>query len=122
MSNRAVKCTRGDSCAFVFNFIDRWPTEIPADYTTARFEVRTIADDSTTALIAIDENSGVTINHGDSTVSVLIGASVTALLPIVSRAQEVHAQLRLYSGIDADDRLSWVVPRFILLPDGVDDE
>ncbi len=121
MSNRSVKCTRGDSCAFVFNFEDRWPTGIPADYTTARFEVRTIADDSTTALIAIDENSGVTINHGSSTVSVLIGASVTALLPIVSTAREVHAQLRLYSSIDADDRISWVVPRFILLPDGVDD-
>jgi len=122
VSNLAVKCRRGDSCAFVFNFAERWPTEIPADYTTARFEVREIADDTTTALIAIDENSGVTINHGDSTVSVLIGATVTEALPVVSLVKQVHAQLRLYSSIDPDDRLSWVVPRFLLLPDGVDDE
>lgn len=122
MSNRAVKCSRGDSCSFVVRLSDRWPDGIPAEYTSARFQVRDVADDTTDALIAVDTDDGVTFDRPNSLISVFIGATKTEALPILTRAREAHAQLRIYNDLDPDDRVSIVIPRFVLLPDGVDDE
>lgn len=108
-----VVCSKGDRCDFDAAYADG----IDAKYVTAKFEVRERWDESLPALIALDETTGVTIDHVAGVVSVAIGADITALLPVRNAPQVVAAQLRLYA--DAQDRISIAIP-FVLMPEAID--
>jgi hypothetical protein len=115
MSNR-VNCRKGDACLFTVTVTDGTPSK----YTLARFQVRESFDDTLPPLIEADESDGITIDHGDGTIEVVIGASKTEALTATGRAREVAAMLRLYDPLDVDDRVSYVIP-FAILPDAIDD-
>lgn len=111
-----VKCRKGDPCAFVVNI----PWGIDARYTRARFQARDAWDESLPVLLSVDETNGVTIDHAQGCVRVLIGATKTDQLPTLRQQREVAAQLRLYNADDADDRFSVDIP-FRLRPDVIND-
>jgi hypothetical protein len=111
MSACTVKCRKGDPCSFEA----RVSTGIDARYTRARFHVREAWDEASPLLLSADETSGITIDHSDSRVLVVIGATKTAQLPPLRQPRQVAAQLRLYNADDADDRVSYAIP-FELLP------
>ncbi len=107
-----VRCRKGDPCTFEA----RVSTGIDARYTRARFVVRDAWDESQPVLLAADEASGITIDHAESRVLVVIGATRTDALPALRQPRQVAAQLRLESGTDSDDRVSFAIP-FELLPE-----
>lgn len=107
-----VRCRKGDPCTFEA----RVSTGIDARYTRARLVVRDAWDETLPALIAIDETSGITIDHDASRVLVVIGATRTDALPALRQSRQVAAQLRLENAVDPDDRVSYAIP-FELLPE-----
>ena len=114
-----VICQRGDTCRFTLQLASG-PGGLNRRYDKARFQARNTWDVNTPAIISVDETSGITIDYGNATVTVVIGASLTEKL-IVTSARNVPAQLRLYNSADPDDRISWII-RFLLLPAAIDDE
>lgn len=116
MSAGVIKCRKGDPCRFSV----RVRGGIGTQYTRARFQARDAWDESLPALLHVDQDTGVQIDHGEGVVTVAIGATLTDALPMLRQPREVAAQLRLYNPLDADDRVSFPIP-FRLLPDAIAD-
>lgn len=117
MSDRRIKCRKGDPCRFQVGI----STGIDAAFTRAKFQVRDGWDETLPTLLAVDETNGITITPGTpGTVDVVIGASATEGLPVLRQSREAAAQLRLYHGTDADQTFSFPIP-FLLLPEVIVD-
>lgn len=122
MSNLAVKLTPGDGLRFAYRFLSRWPTGIPLDYATAKFEVRSGADLTLTPWISITETTGITFVRETSRVLIEVPATLTiAVPPINARLPHLvaHAQLRIFHATDPAFTFSKVIPRFLIMPNGV---
>lgn len=118
MSARIVKCRKGDPCSFSASV----KSGIDPRYTKAKFQVRDTWDETKPALLSVDETNGIVITPGTpGIVTVLIGATKTDLIPALDQDREVAALLRLYNGVDDDDRMSFAIP-FVLRPDVITDD
>jgi hypothetical protein len=109
-----IKCRRGDPC----NFVVEIEGGLDDAYTQAIFRARDDWDESLPALIDIDE-SAMTFDRTDpdlGKVTIEIGATLTADLPVTKQPRIVAALLRLVNPTDADDRLGFEIP-FQLQPD-----
>lgn len=107
----SIFCRKGDACAFVVTV----QGGIDAAYTKAKFQVRTRFDDTLPLLLGASEADGITIDHVAGTIAVTMGALKTGTLPVV-QPTPVAAQLRLTSGVDPNDAVSWIIP-FTILPE-----
>lgn len=108
-----IKCRRGDPC----NFRVKLKGGLDAAYTQATFHVRDDWDESLPALIDIDESS-MTFDRTDPDLGIItveIGATETATLPVTKQSRVVAALLRLINPDDADDRRGIEIP-FLLQP------
>ncbi len=119
MSTIDVKCRRGDAFAFTLRLTARWPGGIPAGYTQCVFQIRSDGKESLPALLSIDTTNGITIDHAQSLIVVAVGASQTSGLPSVGSSKAVFGQVRLYHATDPNDIVSWVIPRLLIIPNGV---
>jgi hypothetical protein len=116
MAAKIIKCRKGDPCSFNVHVT----TGLSTDYTRAKFQVRDAWDEEAAALIAVDESAGIAFDYDNDIITVSIGATLTDSLPVLNKAREVAAQLRLYNAADTNDRISWPIP-FMLLPEVIVD-
>ncbi len=105
MSSDRVMIRKGLPCTFTVEVADG----IGAQYTEAKFQVRSGFDDELPLLLGVTDADGIIITPGTpGTVLVEIGATKTDLLP--KSNPDFVAELRLYNPADDDDRLGWKIP------------
>lgn len=107
-----ILCRKGDACSFFVSVSGGMPLD--TRYDKARFQVREAWDSARPLLLAVDDTTGITIDHANARVQVVIGAQATQSLGVTA-PRIVAAQLRLYNSADADDCLSWPI-EFVLMP------
>lgn len=113
-TQNTITCRKGDVCGFTVTVTDGG---IGAQYTKAKFQVRTQWNDVLPALLSVDETSGISIDYVANVVTIVIGATQTETLPITS-ITTLAALLRLYDPTNPDDAVSWPIP-FQALPDAI---
>lgn len=116
---KRIECRVGDACTAGVTITGGFG----AQYTEARLQVRWAYgedNDSNAPLIDIDQDSGITIDQPNSSITIVVGASLTEAITGVDQPREALALLRLYDPADADDRISFLIP-WIFLPDLIDD-
>lgn len=107
-----ILCRKGDACSFVVNVSGGTPLD--TRYDRAKFQVREAWDNARPLLLAVDETNGITIDHANAQIRIVVGAQATNLLSVTA-PRSVAAQVRLYNSADANDCLSWPI-EFSLLP------
>jgi hypothetical protein len=104
-----------------FSLIATFSEGVPARYTQGKFQCRDLSDEALTELMGCDETDGLTINSGDGTVEVSIGASQTEALPVTNRTRTVKGQIRLYDPTNPDDTMGGPPFDIVLSPEVIDD-
>jgi hypothetical protein len=116
MAAKIIKCRKGDPCNFTVTF----PGVLTSAFTQAKFQARETFSEDGTAVVSIDETSGISFDYPNEQVIVQIPVSVTEAIAVGTKQREVPALLRVYDPLDADAVFSLAIP-FLLLPETVDD-